>query len=313
MDYPRRVSIELRHLRYFVAVAEELHFTRAAERLHLAQPALSLQIRRLEDELGVRLFSRSTRQVQLTPGGEALLERARVVLREYDALLGHAGAVAGGESGHLALGISPQARTTVGTAFVHAIRERLPDVVLSKREEGTSPLLADVRSGRLDAALGFCPELSDELEAEHVRDEPLLVAVPAGHPVAERGEVAIEDLRDETWLLPSDAKAGGFLGVFRGWCASMGFEPRAGDETTDYDEEFEPVRHGRGIVLATVDFQGDRRIDGVVFVPVAAHQTLPLQLVRRRDNDNPVLAQLVEIARDLRRESGWEVHATPVA
>jgi DNA-binding transcriptional LysR family regulator len=288
-----------------VAVAEELHFTRAAERLHLAQPALSLQIRRLEEDLGVRLFSRSTRQVRLTVGGEALLEKARVVLREYDALVGHARAIAGGESGQLALGISPQARSTVGTAFVHAIRERLPGVVLSKREEGTSPLLADVRSGRLDAALGFCPTLSDELGSEHVRDEPLLVAVPAGHPLADRDEVTVEDLREETWLLPSETKAGGFLALLRGWCATMGFEPRAAEETTDYDEEFEPVRSGRGIELLTVDFHSAREIEGVVFVPVAAHQTLPLLLVWRGDNDNPVLPKLLEIARDLREGSGW--------
>jgi LysR family transcriptional regulator, benzoate and cis,cis-muconate-responsive activator of ben and cat genes len=307
------VSIEVRHLRYFVAVAEELHFTRAAERLHLAQPALSLQIRRLERELGLRLFARNTRQVRLTKAGEQILERARAVLRDYDALTDLAGTVARGESGHLALGVSPQARTTVGAAIVTAIRERLPGVVLSKREEGTSPLVADVQAGRLDAALGFCPRATDELVSEQVRNEPLLVAVPAGHPLADRDELTIEELRDETWLLPSEAKAGGYLAVLRRWCATMGFQPRAADETTDYDEEFEPVRHGRGIEMVTVDFRGERQIDDVVFVPIALHQTLPMQLVWRGDNDNPVVPKLVEIVRDLRDANRWTASPTAIS
>jgi DNA-binding transcriptional LysR family regulator len=298
------MSVDLRKLRYFVKVAEELHFTRAAERLHLAQPALSLQIRRLEEDLGLRLFDRNTRQVRLTAGGEQFLEKARAVLVAYDSALELAASISRGETGHLALGISPQARHTVGTAMINAIREQLPGVLLMKREEGTSPLVMDVQSGHLDVALGFCPALTSELQSELIRDEPLLVAVPEHHRLAGRPEVALEDLKDETWLLPSNAKAGGYLVVIQEWCRNLGFEIKASAETTDYDEEFDPVRRGRGIELLTVDFCGDRAVEGVVFVPVLADQTLPVKLVWRGD-DNPVLESFLSIARELRDANGW--------
>lgn len=294
------MTIEVRHLRYFVAVAEELHFTRAAERLHIAQPALSLQIRRIEQQLGMSLFARNTRQVRLTAEGELVLEKARAVVNAYDSMLDLAQAATRGEAGRLALGIVPPVRHTAGAALVNAIRNRLPDVVLMKREEGTSPLTEDVRTGRLDAALGFCPVLTEELQAEVVRHEGLSVALPAGHPAARRDEVRIEELKDETWLLPSAAKSGGYLVALRNWCRRLGFELHISEETTDYDEEFEPVSRGRGVELVPLGFWPDRSIDGVVFVPVARDQTLPLTMVWHRQNDNPVLDRLVELARELR-------------
>jgi LysR family transcriptional regulator, benzoate and cis,cis-muconate-responsive activator of ben and cat genes len=293
------MSVEVRHLRDFVAVAEELHFTRAAERLRIAQPALSRRIRALEAELGVALFTRDTRHVRLTAEGELVRERAQAVLAAYDSMLAVAASAARGESGRLALGIVPPVRHTAGAQLVAAIRARLPEVVLMKREEGTSRLVEDVRTGRLDAALGFCPVLTDELEAEVVAEERLFVALPAGHPAAGRDAVRLEDLRDEAWCLPSAAKSGGYLVALRSWCRRLGFELITSEATTDYDEAFEPVARERGIELVPMGFWPDRRIAGVAFVPVAEDQTLPLTMIRHRDNDNPVLRRLVEIAREL--------------
>ena len=199
------VNVELRHLRYFVAVAEELHFTRAARRVHIAQQPLSAAIARLEQQLGVTLLERTTRRVELTEAGEALLEPARAALRAVDDALAAAQAAGRGETGALSVGLSSGAWYGLEPLF-DAVRERHGRLRLDVRQQSTRPLLDDVRAGRLDVAVGLCVQDPGGLAAQRLKDEPVFVAVPAGHPLAGRAEVGLAELGGETVALDDPAE-----------------------------------------------------------------------------------------------------------
>ena len=183
------LPVELRQLRYFVAVAEELHFGRAAERLHMSQSPLSRAIRELERELGVVLFVRTTRRVELTPAGSALLERARSALAEVDLAVDDARRAAQAGREALAIGYGPFSRSLV-TRIVEAVAEEHPDLEF-RLEEGVAPeLFGRVAAHELAAAAALeTPAAARRrgVRVDALRDEPLLAALPATHRYAERG------------------------------------------------------------------------------------------------------------------------------
>ncbi len=226
--------MELRQLAYFVAVAEEAHFTRAAERLQIAQPAVSQQIRRLEAELGERVFLRDRRSVSLTPAGEALLPHARAALASVLQGRQSVAAQRGLLSGPLAIGL---VHPLPGRAIVRAIGEFArahPAVTLSLREEETDALLAAVGEGALHCAfigLGPGTEPPPELEARVVAREPAVLAVHPGHPLAQRETVRVGALRDEPFVTLTHASR--LRHALEAICARAGFAPRIAAETSD--------------------------------------------------------------------------------
>jgi DNA-binding transcriptional LysR family regulator len=198
--------VELRQLHYFVAVAEELHFTRAARRLHIAQQPLSAAISRLEQQLGVKLLARTTRRVELTEAGTALLDPARAALQAVEEALAAAQAAGRGESGELVIGLSSGAWYGLEPLF-DAVRARQRGLRLHVRQQSTRPLLDDVRAGRLDVAVGLCVQDPGELAAQRLKDEPVLLAVSAGHRLAGRPCVEVMELRRETFALDDASEA----------------------------------------------------------------------------------------------------------
>src|SRR4051794_36533327 len=189
--------MELRHLRYFVAIAEEGSFTRAAERLWVAQPGLSTQIRRLESELGVRLFERHTRGVDLTDAGEVLLGRARVALTAADVAAGTGRDLEAGLLGSVRVGVSTDARWH-GTSMLLAGFAREHDgVELSVLEAAGGALWRDLRDGRVDALLGPSAFGSPDLQALDLGSEPWVMLVGGGHRLAGIGPLQAGDLRGE--------------------------------------------------------------------------------------------------------------------
>src|ERR687897_2918434 len=182
------VNVELRHLRYFVAVAEELHFTRAAQRLHMAQQPLSAAIARLEQELGVTLLERTTRRVELTEAGAALLESARAALRAVDEALAAAQAAGRGEAGELGVGLSSGAWYGLEPLF-DAVRERHAGLRLHVRQQSTRALLDDLRAGTLDVAVGICVQDPGGLSCRRLKNEPVFVTVTESHPLAGRERI----------------------------------------------------------------------------------------------------------------------------
>jgi DNA-binding transcriptional LysR family regulator len=194
-------GLELRHLRAFVAVAEELHFTRAAARLHLAQQALSTQIRQLEEELGTPLFTRTTRRVELTDAGRTLLLHAGPILASVSAAWQQTRRAASGELGTLSIAYTPTVAEETLPPLVAAVHERLPDVRVRTCEMWQAEMADAVEAGRFDIGLARCPVLHDDLESAVIRDEPLGIVLGEEHPLARNEVVRIEDIGAEKLLI----------------------------------------------------------------------------------------------------------------
>ncbi len=193
--------MNLRDLRYLVALAEQRHFGRAAEACHVSQPTLSTQIKKLEDELGVALVERAPRQVMLTPAGHDIAARARRVLAEVEQMRETARRTSDPEAGSVRLGLFPTLGPYLLPHVVPRIRARFPRLELLLVEEKTEVVLHMLRDGKLDAAVLALPLHEDWLETEFLFEEPFLLAVPEGHPLADQRELRLSELDHERLLL----------------------------------------------------------------------------------------------------------------
>lgn len=193
--------MNLRDLRYLVALAELRHFGRAAEACHVSQPTLSTQVRKLEEELGVALVERAPRHVMLTPVGRDIVERARRVLAEVEQMRETARRTSDPEAGSVRLGLFPTLGPYLLPHVVPRLRLRFPRLELLLVEEKTEALLAMLREGRLDAAVLALPLHEDWLETEFLFEEPFMLAVPGGHPLAGHPGLRLADLNHEHLLL----------------------------------------------------------------------------------------------------------------
>jgi DNA-binding transcriptional LysR family regulator len=218
--------IELRHLRYFVAVAEELNFSRAAQRLHMAQPPLSVAIRQLEQELGAELLERTTREVTLTDAGRTLLDGTRRIFAELDHTVTSTRRAAAGELGTLRVAFSWGTRFETLPAIGQAFRAHHPDVSLLTEEMWNSRMPQALRSAQVDIAVGLCPEVSGELSYETVRTEPAIALVTAAHPLAGESETTLAALADEEFLLFPRDLAPRLYDLIVSFCRRAGFEPQ---------------------------------------------------------------------------------------
>lgn len=218
-------------MRYFVAVAEELNFSRAAERLHMAQPPLSAAIRQLEQELGTELLRRTTRQVHLTEAGSTFLDGARRTLAELDRARSDAQRAAAGEIGQLRVGFSWSARFETLPKIGRAFRLTHPDVSLLTEEMWNSRMLPALRSGVIDLAVSLCPEVAGEFSYLRVRSEPVIALLAQSHPLAGRKEIELRALADEGFLMFPRELAPRLHEFMTGLCRRAGFEPVLRDES----------------------------------------------------------------------------------
>ena len=261
--------MELRHLRYFVAVAEELHFTRAALRLNIAQPPLSQQIRALEAELGVQLFLRTRRSVALTDAGHALLARARELLATTQSLPRDLQRIARGEVGQLRIGFSSTLPLTKVLRDVVADHRRThPEVALHLREMHSQLQFEQLRRGELDVGLVRYNEAAPEgVRLLLLRRDPLRLVVPASHRFARRRSVTIADCRDESFIgFPGDAGTGTGP-LLKRLCAQAGFEPRIAQEAREATTQIGLVAAGLGIAVLPAPLEA-LRMEGVHYVPL---------------------------------------------
>jgi DNA-binding transcriptional LysR family regulator len=217
--------LELRHLRYFVAVAEELNFSRAAERLHMAQPPLSAAIRQLEQELGTELLARTTREVRLTEAGSAFLEGARRTLAELDRARSETERAAAGEIGQLRVGFSWSSRFETLPAIGRSFRLSHPDVSLLTEEMWNARMLPALRSGTIDAAISLSPEIAAEFDYVSVRSERVIALLAPSHPLAGVDEIELRALAEEDFLLFPRELAPRLYDFMTGLCRRAGFEP----------------------------------------------------------------------------------------
>jgi DNA-binding transcriptional LysR family regulator len=239
--------MELRHLRYFLAVAEDLHFGRAAARLHIAQPPLSRQIRNLEAELGITLFHRTRRRVQLTQAGQLFLEAARRVLADVEEAVRVAQRAGRGEIGRLLIGFVGTATCDVLLRALRVFRERFPEVILCLQELTTVQQVEALHEKRLD--VGFLrPPIEDEsLSLMVLTREPFVVAVSAAHPLSRQPQVPLRRLAGEAFVLFPRQAAPGFYDQVIRLCQRAGFSPNIAQEASQVHALLGLVAAGLGV------------------------------------------------------------------
>jgi len=304
--------MELRHLRYFVAVAEELHFSRAAARLHIAQPPLSQQIRHLERELGVALFSRTRRRVELTAAGRAFLEESRRVLGQAERAARIAQRVGGGEVGQLAIGFVPSADLDLLPRVLGAWHARFPDVELDLQTLLPAAQLEALLGGSIQVGMVRLPAAAPGLVVELIESEPLVAVLPARHRLARRAEVELAELAGDTILTFPRHVAPGYYDVLISACRGAGFTPRV-FHPGSMQTNLALVSAGLGVSLLPASIQNLRRA-GVVYRPLAAPvPVVELAVVWRRDERSPVVPAFLDVVRAVARRGRAAGLPTPRA
>jgi DNA-binding transcriptional LysR family regulator len=295
--------MDLRHLRYFVAVAETLHFTRAAERLRIRQPPLSTQIKQLEQEIGTTLFRRLSRGVELTEAGHLFLVDVRAILAHLDRAVTDARRRARGDSGHIRIGFA-------GATYFHpcvpaaiqAYRKCCPDVVLSSEYNITRTLVAGLLAGRIDLAFVWPPiEPDGRLQLRNFVDEELVVALPARHALGTPGPCPLADLSAETFVLFPREFSRGFYDQIIAACHAAGFSPKVDEEAADLPSIMPMVEAGFGVSIVPKSFS---RVypQGVVCRPIAGVAPhAPIGLAYRTDERSAAVARFLAIAAETAR------------
>ncbi len=293
------MNIELRQLRYFIAVAEEMHFGRAARRLHMTQPPLSQSIQALETRLGAELFHRTRRSVTLSAAGRALLPEARRLLQQADALPLLAQRAAAGESGSLSIAFVSMADYSVMPQALREFRAAYPSVQIQLHEATTDLQLDMLSSGDIDLGLLVMPlpdKLKTEFDAMPVLSEPLVLALPEGL-VRKRGPVSLTQLTDQPLIVFPRRLAPAFHDKILGRFHDAGLSPRIGQEAIQMQTIIALVSAGMGIALVPQSVSNLQR-PGVEYRPLKeAGAPIDMGLAWRRDNDSPVLAAFVELMR----------------
>ena len=291
--------MELRHLRYFVAVAEELHFTRAAERLGIKQPPLSLQIRRLERELGTSLFHRLTRGVELTETGALLLDEARGILDHVERIKAGVQSRARGETGCIHLGFADATCfQPLVPGIIRAYRERYPGVLVSPEGRNTPLLVAGLRTREIDVAF-VRPPLSDGegLAVEPLVEELMVIVLPESHPRAGDRSMPLAVLAEETLILFPRAIGPGLHDAIIASCQRAGFSPKLGQEAPHISTTVHMVAAGLGVSIVPQSIV-QIRLPGVAYIRIEGEAPrAPISLAYRRDDRSTAVRNFVASAR----------------
>jgi DNA-binding transcriptional LysR family regulator len=300
-----RDRVELRHLRYFGTVADELHFGRAAEQLGISQPPLSTQIRKLEEMLGVRLFDRTSRSVALTDAGGVLREALDRVFQDLEGALDATLRAAEGETGRVAVAFASSVMFRTLPAWIRAFRDRYPDIELELRELPTGLQLAALQSGELDVGFVREPPPTPGVAFETVMREPLVVAVSRAHPLAARSARSAGDapltvaelasLADEPFVLFPPSLAPGLHAQVMALCHEAGFEPRVVQASRELYTTVSLVEAGVGI---TVVPESIRKMgwSGVCYLPIEGVRTR-IDMAWRSDVSRPAVGSFLELVR----------------
>ena len=291
---PEVAGVELRHLRYLVAVAEELHFGRAAIRLNISQPPLSQQIRQLEEELGVRLFQRTKREVRLTEAGKRLVSEAHQVLGQIDHFARVAAQAGEGEIGHLSIGV-PGGVNEILVDALRLLGKRYPGVRIELQYMTTGLQIDALREGRIHVGFLNLPVQEPSLVLEKVRSEPLCVAMPKGHPLARNQKVTIGALKEQRVIIFPRRVAPGLHDAIVGMCRQAGFSLNAIHETDNVVASLTLVSADLGIAFCT---PSSRRLwPDVVFRPVESSVHVEQAVAYMRDAQSPVLRVFLQLVR----------------
>ncbi len=304
--------MELRHLRYFIAVAEEGHITRAAERLGMQQPPLSQRVKAIERELDVQLFHRKARGVELTDAGRAFLNNARAVLAQLDHAFDTTRRTARGEEGRISIGIVPASpfHPFVPRA-IRAFREAYPHVSVRLEERLGGELLDLLRSEQIDVAFTRTPYANQEgLVSNRLLEEPMLVALPSAHALARNGggesTLLLKHLARETFILYGPPGTG-LREVTMAACRAADFSLRAGQEAPRIASALSLVAVGLGISLVPASLR-HLYVDGVVYRRLRGpiQPKAPLDLSSRRGDSSVVVRHFLKLVRQAAKNSRFD-------
>jgi DNA-binding transcriptional LysR family regulator len=289
--------MELRHLRYFVAVAERKHFGRAAEALATAQPSLSRQIAQLEDELGVMLFERTNKRVELTEAGRMFLVDARRTLQSAEASIRHARENAEGTRGELRIGFIGGAMMVELPALLREYRRRYPHVEVTPHAMHYPEHYPALIAGRLDIAWTI-PHSDPEIESRIVTSDSLIAVVPADHPLAASERIDMTDFGDEAIVTIAPDQAPILLDTTLEMCLSSGFRPSHIYEVREELTVIGLVAAGFGVAIVPFPWSVIQ-IPGVVYRPLTIDRGVDETLSWHRGHDTPLVRSFVETAVDV--------------
>ena len=286
--------MELRHLRYFIAVAEELSFRRAAERLRLAQPPLSAQIKSLETELGVQLFERSTRSVKLTPSGRVLLVQARNVLAAAESAEQHTRNAGKGLVGTLRIGLLAPTTTSSLAKILRSYRQEFPGVQFDLHELPSLEQIRRLRADQLDVGFLRPPVGFPELETRFVEESPMVLALPTGHRLAKIKNLRWSDFDKESLVMIHPSLQHGFYDAFLRLCAKAGATPLTGQYANDIHSKMWLISAGFGIA-PTAKTIADVKRPGLAFrdLPPGVPPVKTV-LTWKRSNTSPALQNFLK-------------------
>ena len=295
--------MELRHLRYFIAVAEEGHITRAAERLGMQQPPLSQRIKAIERELDVQLFHRKARGVELTEAGHVFLDNARGMLAQYEHTFEATRRTARGEQGRLCVGVTPTGPFhPLVPRVICAFREAFPLVSLTLEECLSPELLKRLRNGQMDAAfLRTLMAEPEDLVINSLLVEPMVVALPSTHALAQTdcdAVLSLKDLADEIFIVYARQHGPGLYDATTAACLKAGFSPRLGQEAPLITSALSLVAAGLGISVVPASLQR-MAVDGVAYrgLEGAAQPKAVLSLASRRGDPSAVVRHFLNLVR----------------
>jgi DNA-binding transcriptional LysR family regulator len=299
--------VEYRHLKFFIAVAEELHFTRASVRLRIAQPHLSQEIRRLEREIGVDLFVRTKRSVALTTAGRAFLERVRSVLDNTADAVYAAQRASRGEIGRIRLGFMTVAAFGVIPNATARFRSAYPDVEVLLKEISSDEGLEALRTGQLDLCLVHPPRIVDPaINIEPLWLEPLVAVLPPRHPLADMQRISLKRLKSEPWVTGTRELGSRLDDEVIAACAAAGFQPRVAQRTTRMTTTISLVASGIGVALLPITV-ARLAFGGAVYRQLRPpRSSVPVAFAWRQDQTAPALAHFTAVVRNsaLRRKVG---------
>lgn len=304
--------MEFRQLRYFLAVAEHLHFTIAAERLGIAQPPLSQQILKLERELGTKLFMRYPRRVELTEAGAIFKERAQRVLDEANDAVEHVRKAARGESGHLSIGF---AGSTVFHSSVAAslrkFRQRYPGVLVKTEESNSTALLEKVREGKVDCAMIRLPLNCGELLTESLAEEEMIAVLPTGHRLGKMRSVDLARLSGDAFILFPRSIGPDLYDSITSACRSAGFSPHVEMESPQLSSTINMVAAGFGVTLIPASIR-QIHATGVTYHKIKdPNLRTTIALVFRPREKSVTVRNFVEVLRAVARKSAPPLTSRP--
>jgi DNA-binding transcriptional LysR family regulator len=285
--------VDIRQLNYFIAVAEERHFGRAAKRLHMAQPPLSQQIRQLEDLIGVQLFNRTTRRVDLTAAGQLLLDRGRQIVNDVATLQADVYQVGKGATGVLRVGFSGSATYGVMPQVARLAKQLLPGLSLALHGEMLTPSMeAGLRNGTLDAALLRPPVTAQDIDYRTVAREPLVVALPSFSALAVDQPVAMHELQDQDFIAYPPESV--LYRTTADLCRQAGFQPRITQVVGETSTMLAFVAAGGGVAVMPSSVQAFQ-LEGVAYRAIENVPDVELAVAWMRGHHSALLKNFLDV------------------